>query len=341
VRSAFFVCRSIEHQSAARLATPQKPALNYIDLLAAITLIILVPVPQELTLPSFAKINLYLRVLGRRDDGYHELCTVFQTVSLHDSITFTQAADLSLTWNQNEVAVSDDNLIIRAANALKTRFRVDSGARINLLKTIPAPGGLGGGSSNAAIALLGLAKLWRLRVDPKTLSELAAEIGSDVPFFLQGGTALGTGRGEQIEDLPDVELGPMLIVTPDTAVSTPDAFYRLSAPNLTKQALNRNLSVCRNEARSADLLHCALKNDLELSVFGAFPEVGRVKERLLALGAQNAAMSGSGASVFAIFDNEETRQAAIKALDNEVNWRKFAVAAISRAEYREALQFVF
>jgi 4-diphosphocytidyl-2-C-methyl-D-erythritol kinase len=295
---------------------------------------------HEITLPSFAKVNLYLRVLGRRDDGYHELCTVFQTVSLHDSITFIEAGDLSLTWNETEVAVSDDNLIIRAANELRKRFKIDQGARINLIKTIPAPGGLGGGSSNAAITLLGLSKLWRLRTDPTSLHELAASIGSDVPFFLSGGTAFGSGRGEQIEVLPDLAVGPMLIVTPDVAVSTPEAFYRLSAPNLTKQALNRNLSVCRNEAKSPDLLHSALKNDLESSVFEAYQEVGRVKETLLALGARNAVMSGSGASVFALFDKEETRQAALKALDNEVNWRKFAVAAISRSEYREALKFV-
>ena len=297
--------------------------------------------PQELTLPSFAKVNLYLRVLGRRDDGFHELCTVFQTVSLHDSITFVEDEDLSLTWNQMEVAVSNDNLIVRAANALKKRYKINNGARINLVKTIPAPGGLGGGSSNGAMALLGLTKLWRLPLDRNVLTDLAAQIGSDVPFFLHGGTALGTGRGEQIEELSDLAIGPMLIITPKVAVSTPEAFYRLSAPNLTKQALNRNLSVCRDEARSPDLLHCALKNDLEASVIKAYPEVGRVKETLLGLGAQDAAMSGSGASVFAIFEKEETRQAALKALDNEVNWRKFAVAAISRTEYREALKFVF
>jgi 4-diphosphocytidyl-2-C-methyl-D-erythritol kinase len=158
---------------------------------------------------------------------------------------------------------------------------------------------------------------------------------------LHGGTALGTGRGEHVEELPDLAIGPMLIVTPEIAVSTSDVFYRLSAPNLTKQALNRNLAVCRNEARSSDLIRFALKNDLESSVFEEYPEVGRVKETLLGLGARTAAMSGSGASVFAIFDKEETRQAALKALDKEVNWRKFAVAAISRNEYREALQFVF
>src|SRR5215470_3297428 len=151
---------------------------------------------HELTLPSFAKINLYLRVLGRRDDGFHELCTVFQTVSLHDTIRFVEADDLYLTWNETAVAVSDDNLIIRAANLLRSRFRINKGARISLYKSIPAPGGLGGGSSNGCIALLALAKLWGIAVDDKTVSALAAEIGSDVPYFLHGGTALGTGRGE-------------------------------------------------------------------------------------------------------------------------------------------------
>jgi 4-diphosphocytidyl-2-C-methyl-D-erythritol kinase len=295
-------------------------------------------VPADITLPSYAKVNLYLRVLGRRDDGYHELCTVFQTVSLHDSITFADADELSLTWNQTEVAVSNDNLIIKAANTLKRWFKVDRGARINLVKVIPAPGGLGGGSSNAAVALLGLSKLWQLKPTSAELDKMSAMIGADVPFFLHGGTSLGTSRGEIIEELPDLDpASPMLIVTPDAAVSTPEAFYRLSAPNLTKTALNRNLSVCRDEARSRDLLHSALKNDLEASVFEAFPEVGRVKETLLGLGARTAAMSGSGGSVFAIFDKEETRQAALKALDNEVNWRKFAVAAVSRDTVRQTL----
>src|SRR5690348_11774414 len=106
--------------------------------------------PLELTLPSFAKVNLYLRVLSRRDDGYHELCTVFQTVSLHDTITFIEADDLNLMWNQRAISVTGDNLIIRAANQLKAHFGINRGARISLVKTIPAPGGLGGGSSNAA-----------------------------------------------------------------------------------------------------------------------------------------------------------------------------------------------
>jgi 4-diphosphocytidyl-2-C-methyl-D-erythritol kinase len=189
--------------------------------------------------------------------------------------------------------------------------------------------------------LLGLSKLWKLKPASAELEQIGSKIGSDVSYFLHGGMCFGSGRGEQIEEQACQPIGPMLIVTPNVAVHTPEAFYRLCAPNLTKQGLNRNLSVCRNEANSPDLLHSALINDLEASVFEAYAEVGRVKETLLALGARNAAMSGSGASVFAIFDKEETRQAALKALDDEVNWRKFAVAAISRSEYREALKLVF
>lgn len=297
--------------------------------------------PGEFTLPSYAKINLLLRVLGRRDDGFHELCTAFQTVSLHDSITFIEAADLSLTCSDCNMPVDSRNLIMIAAEALRARFEVDKGARIHLEKRIPAPGGLGGGSSNAATALIGLAKLWNLQPARDDLREIAGEIGSDVPFFLYGGTALGTGRGELIEPLPDISAAPMLIVTPNVEVSTHEVFASLGAPNLTNEASNRNLQVCRSGAKSLDLLHSALKNDLEPTVYEAFPEVRRVKETLRGLGAEKALMSGSGASVFAVFDKEETRRAALKALDIEVNWRKFAVAAISRAEYREALQIVF
>jgi 4-diphosphocytidyl-2-C-methyl-D-erythritol kinase len=133
----------------------------------------------------------------------------------------------------------------------------------------------------------------------------------------------------------------MLIVTPNVSIPTHDAFARVNAPSLTSEAAKRILQICRFEAKSPDFLQTAITNDLESSVFEKFPEVRRVKQKLLDLGAAKAAMSGSGASVFAIFDKEETRQTALQALDNEVNWRKFAVAAISRQQYREALRSVF
>lgn len=291
------------------------------------------------TLPSFAKINLLLRILGKRDDGFHELFTVFQTVSLQDSVMFEASDKLVLTSNLKYLPTDERNLVIKAAKSLQQRFGIEKGAAIYLEKRIPSPGGLGGGSSNAAAALIGLARLWAVEATDKELQPIAAELGSDVPFFLYGGTAIGTGRGELIDPIGDIQGAYIVIVTPHVSVSTKAAFKRIVDPTLTKEASNHTLQVCRSEAESLNLLHSALINDFEASVFSAYPEISRVKDTLLELGAVNAAMSGSGASVFAIFDKEETRQTALKALDHESTWRKFAVATISRAEYREALKF--
>lgn len=290
---------------------------------------------NSFTLPSFAKINLILRVIGKRPDGFHELFTVFQTVSLHDSISFEASDKIELTCANRYIPTNEKNLIIRAANALKERFGYSFGARMHLVKRIPSPGGLGGGSSNAAVALIGLKRLWGIDVPDEDMRTIAAGLGSDVPFFLYGGTAIGTGRGTEIEPLADVAGENLLIVTPNIRVSTPKAFGKLNAAALTTDEANRILLVCRSEAENLDLSSVRLKNDMESAVFEGYPEIERVKRTLLDLGAVNALMSGSGASVFAVFDKEETRQTALKALDNEVNWRKFAVAAVSRNEYRE------
>ncbi len=290
------------------------------------------------TLPSYAKVNLHLRILGKRPDGFHDVSTLFQMISLRDSLSFSPAETVELTCDDPGIPVDGQNLIVRAAEALKRRFSVNDGARIHLEKRIPSPGGLGGGSSNAAVALLGLKRLWQIDVLDAELNETAAGLGSDVPFFLHGGTALGTGRGEVIEPIEDLDESFMVVVTPDISVSTPQAFAAINAESLTYEAQNRILRVCRDEAESLDLHHTVLKNDFETCVFAAFPEIGEVKATLLNLGAVNALMSGSGASVFGIFDNIETRQAAIKALDHtRSTWRSFAVATVSRSQYREEL----
>lgn len=285
------------------------------------------------SLPSFAKINLHLRVLGKRGDGFHEIFTVFQTISLADELTFESSGKLELQCEDPSVPAGDTNLIIRAARELSS----DRGARITLRKRIPMGGGLGGGSSNAATALIGLNRLWGLERSVKELDLVGAGLGSDVPFFLSGGTAIGSGRGTEIESVEDFGASNLVVVTPDVHVSTGEAYTGIQAENLTIAEANRILRVCRSEAESPDFLRSALVNDFEPTVFARFPEIGRAKKMLLQFGANRALMSGSGASVFGIFDKEETRQAALKALDNEVNWRKFAVAAVSRDEYREKL----
>lgn len=292
---------------------------------------------QPFSLPSFAKINWTLRVLGKRDDSFHELYTVFQTVSLCDILHFAESETLELTCENAAIPTDGRNLIIGAARALQQKVGISSGASIHLEKRIPSPGGLGGGSSNAAVALIGLTRLWDVAVDDRLLNEIAVELGSDVPFFLHGGTAIGTGRGELIEPIDDREAAEMLIVTPAVDVSTREAFAGLDAATLTNVDLNRILPVCRKDADGLDPYHSVLINDFERSVFSAYPEIERVKNTLIELGAVTAAMSGSGASVFAVFDKKETRQAAKKALDHESTWRKFVVSTISRDQYSEAL----
>ena len=292
------------------------------------------------TLPSFAKINLYLEVLGRRADGYHDISTIFQTVSLCDEISFTISPDLRLSCDDAAIPAGEENLIIRAARQLQAASGYSAGAQIHLTKRIPSPGGLGGGSSNAAIALLGLNRLWNLNASRDELYGIAAEIGSDVPFFLYGGTAYGMGRGEKLNQINDFSAKFMVIVTPKISVSTAWAYDSLEAERLTSGGLIRNLSVCRFASGVALFTQSMMRNDFESLIYSRFPEIEGIKERLEDFGA-SAMLSGSGASVFGIFENEETRQTALKALGDQADWRSFAVATISRSEYREALEQVF
>lgn len=291
---------------------------------------------MQFSLPSYAKINWMLRVLGKRTDGYHELCTVFQTVSLCDRIWFEDAQDLTLTCSDPRIPTTGENLIVKAAEILRSAAGISKGAKIHLEKNIPSPGGLGGGSSNAATALIGLSRLWGLDA-ANILPQLAVELGADVPFFLCGGTAIGTGRGDIIDPIDDIGDGSLLIVTPDVAVPTAEVFAHFRAETLTETAQDHNLSVCRAEAGRISPTATELVNDLEGIVFEGFPSVARVKAALLELGAVNAALCGSGASVLGVFDKQETRQTAENALDHESTWRKFAVSAVSRSKYREEL----
>ena len=285
------------------------------------------------SLPSFAKVNLNLRVLGRRGDGFHDILTILQTISLHDTLTFHRSdKGIELTCNDTNLPIDETNLIFRAAKALQAEFCIEEGADIEVIKVIPIGGGLGGGSSNAAVTLLGLSRLWSLEISFEKLHRIASRIGSDVPFFLHGGTVLAFGTGTTTEPRPDVDLGPMIVVTPSITVSTSSAYKALEA-SLTSDDSERILLNYRLETVGpADA-----GNDFEKTVFVAFPEVADVKARLTELGAVKALMSGSGASVFGIFENEETRQTALKALGERTDWRSFAVAAISRDEYRESL----
>lgn len=291
------------------------------------------------TLRAFAKINWTLHVLGRREDGYHELQTVFQTVSLHDSLTFRSTPDKAITLlcNEPDIPSDDTNLVVRAAETLRQRFRVTAGASIILEKHIPPAGGLGGGSSDAAVTLLGLSRLWNLDPTRDDLEEMGGLLGADVPFFFTGGTAAGVGRGSEVTPLPDAPETALLIVTPDVKVSTAEAFNALNSPALTKADADTILSSSRLRVDFSDSVYGTLKNDFEDVIFELHPEIMRVRDRLMHFGARGALLAGSGASVFGVFDNVEAQERAADAMRSETGWRVFECATLSRARYLKYL----
>jgi 4-diphosphocytidyl-2-C-methyl-D-erythritol kinase len=291
------------------------------------------------TLPSFAKINWRLRVIGRRADGFHELRTIFQTVTLHDELRFAARDDdrLHLTCSSPDIPVDESNLILRAANALRKRSGIQRGASIHLEKVIPVEGGLGGGSSNAAIALLGLASLWDIETGKPELVNIGASLGADVPFFLTGGTALATGLGTEVSPINDVVEEHLLIVKPEAKVSTVEAYKALNSPALTKVESDIILSISRADEQFTDSYPNALHNDFEPVVLQLKPEIGRVRNALLDAGARSALLAGSGSSVFGVFDSTEARERAIGILGKESEWRIFPCATLSRTAYVTAL----
>jgi len=293
---------------------------------------------EKFTLPAFAKINLGLRVLGRRPDGYHEIQTVFQTVTLHDRLSFERlpGGRLELVCAAADVAADESNLVHRAAAALRERFGVRGGARLELEKMIPAGGGLGGGSADAAAALVGLTKLWGLAAGGDELAGLGARLGADVPFFLTGGTALGTGTGTEITPLEDAPERHLLIVTPGARVSTAEAYKALNARALTKADRAANLSVSRAESQIRDSLRGVLTNDFEPAVFGLHPEIARARDALAGAGARPAALSGSGSSVFGVFESGGEAEGALALLRAEPGWRVFRCATLTRGGYAAA-----
>ena len=297
----------------------------------------------DFSLPSFAKINLGLRILGKRPDGYHEIRTVLQTISLHDTLQFKATTDNEILLSCAEPGVPCDrrNLIVRAAYNLRDRYGINRGAKIHLEKRIPMQGGLGGGSSNAAVTLFGLATMWELKKDIAELTDVAAGLGADVPFFLHGGRASASGIGTLVLPLPDCESMHLVVVSPTATVSTEEAYKALNSPALTTPNPESILSISRTEANLADSdlthPHNHLENDFEQVIFDIEPEIERAKQVLLQAGAVKALLAGSGSSVFGIFENQEAQQRAVRELSVERSWRLFSCVTLSRDEYLRAL----
>lgn len=250
--------------------------------------------------PSYAKVNLHLQVVGRRADGYHELRTLFQTIDLHDrvGVELVDGEAVRLSVLSGEVPEGEDNLAVRAARAFLGRWAPGQGVEMTLEKRIPVGGGLGGGSSNAATVLLALRRQLGRPDSVADLWQVARELGADVPYFLWGGTALGVGRGDEIILLPDLQEVDLTLVVPPVHVSTPAIFGKLR--NLTAEPMARTivaLATGRGERDPADI---EAWNDLQPVAFDAFPALRRAYDEMLAAGAREARLSGTGAALFAL-----------------------------------------
>ncbi len=274
----------------------------------------------------FAKVNLGLRVIGRRPDGYHDLVTTLQSIDLHDDLRLEAADRISLeVEGEIEVPAGESNLVMRAARALEG-IAPGRGARIVLHKRIPAGSGLGGGSSNAAVTLMGLDRLWGTGLAREALGRIAGDLGADVPFFLHGGTCLAVGRGDEPLPLPDIPTRGVLVVWPGVVLPTREV-YRALPESLTR---GRNLSSMRRftpdptpapgrseargdpgGARPVPTPIPDLGNDLEEAAAARIPGLGQIRRLLIASGADAAAMSGSGSAVYGLFTGSPPDPAGI------------------------------
>src|SRR5437762_5710580 len=232
-----------------------------------------------LTLPAFAKINLSLRILGKRADGYHDLDTIFQTISLHDNLIVspTDKSEIEFWCDDRRLPVDENNLVVRAAEALRSHFAVKNGARIRLEKRTPVQAGLGGGSSDAAVTLLALKRFWEVKVVTDDLIEIGSRIGADVPFFFYGGTARGTDAGAEIAVLPDAPEKFLLVVKPNANISTSDAYHLLDERSLTTPDSKTTLSSSQFTENFDNAGFDALHNDFEEIAFALEPEILRAK----------------------------------------------------------------
>lgn len=286
----------------------------------------------SLSLPAFAKINLDLRILGVRPDGYHDLRTIFQTLELHDTITITRkTGPLTIACDDPDVPIDRRNLVWKAASLLSRSATGRTGAprdlHIQIDKRIPAEAGLGGGSSDAAATLMALVHMWKVDADQPTLSRLGARLGADVPFFLAGGTALGLGRGDDIYPLLEIPRIHVVIVRPGFGVPTVEAYRWYDQ----ETRMRRRDPAPRPVPAAWPAWTSALRNDLEPPVTRHHPAIARLKHALLDAGATVAAMSGSGSAVFGLFERADAARRTASDLARP-GWRVAHTRTLSRAE---------
>ena len=294
---------------------------------------------KSVRLRAFAKVNLCLHVVGRRADGYHELRTIFQAISLHDTLELTarqsrSAPGMEVRFSSDDASlpVGRENLVVRAIEAVGGEIGFRGVVNARLSKRIPVARGLGGGSSDAAAALIGMFRLAGAELPLGRLIEIAAGLGADVPFFLFGGRAVAVNRGDEIYPLGDLQKRAILVVSPrDIGVSTKDAYQWVSS-SLTNRAKPPNIlefcALCWSRQKNG------LANDFEGPVFDRHPRLREIRDGLLQGGAADAALAGSGSAVFGVFRNPAQARRTARKFPEDTT---FVTETLNRAEYGRAL----
>jgi 4-diphosphocytidyl-2-C-methyl-D-erythritol kinase len=292
---------------------------------------------KSIRLRAFAKINLGLRILAERPDGYHEIRTIYQTIALHDrlEISLRKAGEgIRFECDNPEIPSGEENLVYRACDLWRRARGFRGGVCMRLEKMIPAGSGLGGASSDAAATLEGLERLTGEKLPPRLRFSLAAQLGSDVPLFLLGGRVLGCGRGEEVYPLPDLPPRKCLVVFPGFPISTPEA-YREAGLRLTSKGKVRSINDVGAWPRFPLMNWGPAENDFERVVFAKWPELARLKRHLIRAGAEIVSLTGSGSAVYSVF--ESTRQLLHASKLIPKGWLKFGSRTMSRADYRRLL----
>lgn len=275
---------------------------------------------MKIKLKAPAKINLFLEITGKRPDGYHNLESIMQTVSLYDEVTVEDCAGdtINLECSDKNLPADESNIVFKAAKALKEHFKIGRGVKIYLKKEIPMGAGLGGGSSDAAATIKALVKLWDIKAEKSELERIAAKLGADVPFFLTGGTALCEGIGDIVTPLRNITRMPIILVNPGFSISTPSVYKQVRLPltNTIKIHTIKKL-ICDGSFNEKDAFNYCF-NRLEDYVFPNYPEIAGIKSILTDLGCASL-MSGSGATVFGIFGSESQSETMNSKLQ-QYNW---------------------
>ena len=258
---------------------------------------------KTVKLNSYAKVNIGLKLLQKRIDGYHDISTVFQEIDLYDEITISRSSNSLLGFYSNVDWLKNDqhNLCVIAYNRIKDLYDI-GGVDINLVKNISKGSGLGGGSSNAAAVMKGLRKFFNLEVTDTELEKIGEGIGADVPFFIRGATQIGEGIGEKLSDIKYTIDGSFLIITPNISIDTKWAYSQIKNVLDNAASSTKFSDLFCGKTISLDTLKF-FENDFESVVFPTYPEIGAIKSELIALGAKFASLSGSGSTVFGIFDD--------------------------------------